>query len=68
MTPSKDRRQYTAQDFLELSGYGLGYPSLNPEHVGRACRPTMNKLVWARDELVVVHAANIYRTLCYLHF
>ena len=73
MASSKDRKQYTAEYFLELNGCGLSYPSVSPELVGRACRPSMNKLVWAGDELwnrllVVVHAANIYNTLCYLHF
>ena len=66
MAPFKGRRQYTAEDLLEFSVCVLGYISLSPEHVGRACRPSMNKLVWARDELynrllVIVHAANIYR-------
>ena len=51
MAPFKGRRQYTTEDFLELSGCVLGSLSLSPEHVGRACRPTMYELVWAIDEL-----------------
>ena len=40
MAPSKDRKQYTTEDFLELSGSVLGYLSL-PEPQPKARRASV---------------------------